>query len=191
MDMGIKINDRVLSRIDSKKYIEQDIALRSNEEIVNHYSLLKEQLKSNIQNEIYNKIETMKILKEIKDNNYYKLDGYKSFDAFIKDYKLAKTQTYEYLKIANAIEEGVIEEVFLLENGIKETIFLLRNKSSNKLKKSKQNLIKPLRFQLKRHDSYDFYKKNSKFTAFILDKIFSSKKDLLEELMNEFKSLKS
>ncbi len=101
----------------------------------------------------------MKILKEIKDNEYYKLDGYKNFNSFIKDYKLAKTQTYCYLRIAQAIENGVIEEPFLLENGIKETIIFLRNSNSEKIKKSKQNLIKPLRFQLKKQESYDFYKK--------------------------------
>ncbi|WP_434757107.1 chromosome replication/partitioning protein (plasmid) [Borrelia puertoricensis] len=191
MDMGIKINDRVLSKSDSKKFVGQNIALRSNEERVKHYNLLKEQLKSNAQNEIYNKIETMKILKEIKDNEYYKLDGYKSFDSFLKDYKLAKTQAYEYLKIANAIAEGIIEEVYLLENGIKETIFLLRNKNANKLRKSKQSPIKPLRFQLKNQDSYDFYKKNAKFTSYFLDRVFKDKKDLLEEFMKKFKSLKS
>ncbi len=140
MDVGIKINDRVISKKEIKK------ELRNKDEILKHYNLLKERLKSNFQKEIYNKIESMKILKEIKDNEYYKLDGYKTFDAFIKNYKLAKSQTYEYLKIASAIENGVIEELFLLEKGIKKTIIFLRNSNSNTVKKSKQNPIKPLRF---------------------------------------------
>ncbi len=73
MDVGIKINDRVISKKEIKK------ELSNKDEILKHYNLLKERLKSNFQKEIYNKIESMKILKEIKDNEYYKLDGYKSF----------------------------------------------------------------------------------------------------------------
>ncbi|WP_024654527.1 chromosome replication/partitioning protein [Borrelia hispanica] len=184
MSIGIKINDRIIS----KKEIKNE--LKNKDEILKHYNLLKEQLKSNFQKEIYNKIESMKILKEIKDNAYYKLDGYKSFDAFIKDYKLAKSQTYEYLKIASAIESGVIEELFLLENGIKETIIFLRKNNADSVKKSRINPIKPLRFQLKNQESYDFYKKNSKLTSFILDELFENQKDLLNRIIKKYKELK-
>ncbi|WP_418905044.1 chromosome replication/partitioning protein [Borreliella lusitaniae] len=182
--MGIKIHDRVISKKEIKK------ELISKDEIIKHYNLLKERLKSNFQKEIYNKIENMKILKEIKDNEYYKLDGYKSFDSFIKNYKLSKSQTYEYLKIASAMENGVIEELFLLENGIKETIILLRNSNSDTVKKSKQNLIKPLRFQLKKQESYDFYKNNAKFTTFLLEELLENQKDFLNKLLKRYKELK-
>ncbi|WP_247073423.1 chromosome replication/partitioning protein [Borrelia turicatae] len=50
--------------------------------------------------------------------------------------------------------------------------------------------MKPLRFQLKNQDSYDFYKQNSKFTSFLMDELFKDKKDLLEEFMKKFNSLK-
>ncbi len=33
---------------------------------------------------------------EIKNKAYYKLDGYKSFEKFIKEYKLARSQAYIY-----------------------------------------------------------------------------------------------
>ncbi|EEF84037.1 chromosome replication/partitioning protein, partial [Borreliella spielmanii] len=143
--MDIKVNKRDLS--DNENYIIADSAL-------NHYNSLKEKLKINSKKEIYCKLETLKILKEIKDNEYYKLDGYKSFEAFSKDYRLARAQVYNYLKIANAIEDGIIQEEFLIKNGILETLIILRNKESKTIKKSKQNPIKPLRFQLKKQESY-------------------------------------
>ncbi|ETZ17742.1 putative plasmid partition protein [Borrelia duttonii CR2A] len=179
--MNIKINDRVISKVNSSKVIDQD------EKLINRYNLLKKQLKSNFKNEVYNRVETMKILKEIKDNEYYKMDGYKTFDSFIKDYKLAKSQVYDYLKVATAIEKGIVEEVYLLENGFKNTVILLRNSDSNLMKKSRRNPIKPLRFQLKRQDSYDFYKKNLKLASFVLDELFVHKRDLLEKLIDDFK----
>lgn len=184
MSLGIKINDRIIVKEETKKN------LNNKEEIIEHYNTLKTQLKSNLQQEVYSKIENMKILKEIKDNEYYKFDGYKTFDAFIKDYKLAKTQTYCYLRIAQAIENGVIEEPFLLENGIKETIIFLRNSNSEKIKKSKQNPIKPLRLQLKTQEIYDFYKSNSKFTSFMMNEIFENQKDLINKLMKKYEKLK-
>ncbi|MCD2401633.1 chromosome replication/partitioning protein [Borreliella bissettiae] len=184
MSLGIEISDRIIVKEEIKKN------LNNKDEIIEHYNVLKTHLKSNLQQGIYSKIENMKILKEIKDKKYYKLDGYKSFDAFIKDYKLAKTQTYCYLRIALAIENGVIEEPFLLENGIKETILFLRNSNSEKVKKSKQNPIKPLRFQLKKQESYDFYKKNAKFTAFILEELLENQKDFLNKLLKKYEGLK-
>ncbi|AEL19396.1 chromosome replication/partitioning protein [Borreliella bissettiae] len=184
MSLGIEISDRIIVKEEIKKN------LNNKDEIIEHYNMLKTHLKSNLQQGIYSKIENMKILKEIKDNKYYKLDGYKNFDAFIKDYKLAKTQTYCYLRIALAIENGVIEEPFLLENGIKETIIFLRNSNSEKVKKSKQNPIKPLRFQLKKQESYDFYKKNAKFTAFILEELLENQKDFLKKLFKKYEERK-
>nr|AAU85882.1 hypothetical protein BGP032 [Borreliella bavariensis PBi] len=48
--------------------------------------------------------------------------------------------------------------------------------------------IKMLRFKLKNRESYDFYGKNVKFTSYFLDRVFTDKKDLLEEFMKEFES---
>ncbi len=179
--MDIKVNKRDLS--DNGHYIIADSAL-------NHYNSLKEKLKINSKKEIYCKLETLKVLKEIKDNEYYKLDGYKSFEAFSKDYRLARAQVYNYLKIANAIEDGIIQEEFLIKNGILETLIILRNKESKTIKKSKQNCIKPLRFQLKKQESYDFYKKHANFTSFMMDEIFENQKDFLNKLLKKYKQLK-
>ncbi|WP_210360729.1 chromosome replication/partitioning protein, partial [Borreliella valaisiana] len=96
---------------------------------------LKQRLKSSFQQEIYYKMEVIKILKEIKDNEYYKLDGYRTFEDFIKDYHLARSQAYDYLKIANAIQEGILEEAYVIENGISKAIAVLRESPSG-LKKS-------------------------------------------------------
>ncbi|WP_418885687.1 chromosome replication/partitioning protein [Borreliella tanukii] len=157
---------------------------------IDRYNILKKKLYVNLREGVSNRIECMKILKEIKDNEYYKLDGYKSFDAFIKDYDVAKTQAYNYLKIANAIESGVIEEQYVLDNGFRLILSVLKDKESPNLKKSNQNPIKPLRFQLKKQESYDFYKSNAKFTGFLLDKLFSDEKEIIKRIMKEYKQLK-
>ncbi|WP_210380293.1 chromosome replication/partitioning protein [Borreliella valaisiana] len=153
------------------------------------YKNLKQRLKSSFQQEIYYKMEVIKILKEIKDNEYYKLDGYRTFEDFIKDYHLARSQAYDYLKIANAIQEGILEEAYVIENGISKAIAVLRESPSG-LKKSKQNSIKPLRFQLKTKESYDFYKSNAKFTSFMMHEIFENQKDLINKLLKKYKQLK-
>ncbi|MBB6208558.1 chromosome replication/partitioning protein [Borreliella lanei] len=154
------------------------------------YNTLKKKLYVNLREGVSNRVECMKILKEIKDNEYYKLDGYKSFDAFIKDYDVAKTQAYNYLKIANAIEAGVIEEQYVLDNGFRLILSVLKDKENPVLKKSKQNPIKPLRFQLKTQESYDFYKNNAKFTSFMMQEIFENQKDLISKLFKMYKQLK-
>ncbi|QTL84321.1 chromosome replication/partitioning protein [Borrelia miyamotoi] len=183
--MNIKITKRVIENEN------QDLtSLDDNNRTIEYYNSLKDKLVFNFQKEILNKIESMKILKEIKDNQYYKLDGYNNFEEFTRHYKIAKTQAYEYLKIANAMEEGLIEEQDIIKNGIHNIILSLRDKEGTHIKKSKQNPIKPLRFQLKSQDSYNFYKKNAKFTSFLMDELFSNQKDLLDKLFNKFKELK-
>ncbi|ACN52701.1 chromosome replication/partitioning protein [Borreliella valaisiana] len=166
---------------------------KKNLEVLNEseerYKNLKQRLKSSFQQEIYYKMEVIKILKEIKDNEYYKLDGYRTFEDFIKDYHLARSQAYDYLKIANAIQEGILEEVYVIENGVSKAIAVLRESPSG-LKKSKQNSIKPLRFQLKTKESYDFYKSNVKFTGFMMHEIFENQKDLINKLLKKYKQLK-
>ncbi|AHH07797.1 Putative plasmid partition protein (plasmid) [Borrelia crocidurae DOU] len=154
------------------------------------FALLKSKLKDNIKDDIYNKIEAMHILREIKDKEYYRLDGYKSFSRFIKDYKLAKSQAYSYLRIASAIQDGILKEEYLIENGFRQSLSFLMEKESKNLKKSKINPVKPLRFQLKSQDSYNYYKKNAKLTGFILDKLFLEKQNLLKEFVKEFAILK-
>ncbi|WP_024653089.1 chromosome replication/partitioning protein [Borrelia persica] len=168
----------------NKRNLEENVS--SEDHKYRHYQKLKESLVNNFKKEIFHKIEVIKILKEIKDNEYYKLDGYNSFNSFAKNYRIARTQVYDYIRIANAIAEGLLEEKFIIENGLTMSLLSIRDKHGTTLKKSKQNPIKPLRFQLKSYESYDFYKKNAKFTGFVLDKLFWNKKDLLEELMNEF-----
>ncbi|UPA18798.1 chromosome replication/partitioning protein [Borrelia puertoricensis] len=152
------------------------------------YLRLKDKLKSLTVDDIYNKIETAKILSLINKKKLYIFDGYKNFYSFLSDFKIAKSQAYKYIKIASGVEHGIIDYDFVASNGIENTIKKLEDNSV--IKKSKQNPIKPLRFQLKNQESYDFYKKNAKFTSFLMDELFKDKKDLLEEFMKKFKSLK-
>ncbi|WP_418885767.1 chromosome replication/partitioning protein [Borreliella tanukii] len=155
-----------------------------------YYEKLKSKLVNNFKKEIFHKIEFIKILKEIKDNEYYKLDGYTSFNSFAKNYRVARTQVYDYIRIANAMEEGLLEEAFIIENGLTMSLLSLRDKESLTFKKSKQNPIKPLRFQLKSQESYDFYKSNAKFTGYLLDKLFNNEKEMIKKIMKEYKQLK-
>ncbi|APJ09210.1 chromosome replication/partitioning protein [Borreliella afzelii] len=151
------------------------------------FEFLKNKLKDNVKEDIYNKIEAMYILMEIKNKAYYKLDGYKSFEKFIKDYKLARSQAYTYLKIAGAIKEGLLKQEYLVENGFRQSILFLINSKNAVGKNPNQSLKKFLRLQLKNQESYFFYKKNHKFTEFFLDKVFLDKKDWINQIMEEFK----
>ncbi|ACK74287.1 MULTISPECIES: chromosome replication/partitioning protein [Borreliella] len=185
--MKIELNKRVLS-----EEIDPDVEKKiiTNEDAVIHYNALKDRLRANFRKEIFHKVDNIRILKEIKDNEYYKLDGYKSFDAFIKNYNIAKTQAYAYLKLAAALQEGILKEDYLIENGIQNSLELIQNKESLTFKKSKQNPIKPLRFQLKTQESYDFYKNNAKFTSFMMQDIFENQKDWINKLLKKYKQLK-
>lgn len=151
------------------------------------FEFLKSKLKDNVKEDIYNKIEAMYILMEIKNKAYYKLDGYKSFEKFIKNYRLARSQAYTYLKIAGAIKEGSLKQEYLIENGFRQSILFLMNSENAVGKTLNQSSKKFLRLQLKNQESYFFYKKNYKFTEFFLDKVFLDKKDWIDQIMKEFK----
>ncbi|WP_215535850.1 chromosome replication/partitioning protein [Borreliella bavariensis] len=185
--MEIELNKRVLSGVADP---DGEKKLITKEEIFTHYNDLKNRLKTNIKKKIFYKVESIRILKEIKDNEYYKLDGYKSFDAFIRDYKLARTQVYIYLKLAKALQAGILNEDYIIENGIYDSLDLIEGQKTSIIKKTKQNPIKPLRFQLKSKESYDFYKSNAKFTGFLLDKLFNNEKEIIKRIMKEYKQLK-
>ncbi|WP_024653114.1 chromosome replication/partitioning protein [Borrelia persica] len=186
-DLDLKINKRISNNNCSVNYIldKSDENQRKEE-----FDRLVKQLKNNIKSEIYNIIDTMKILKRINDNKLYAEGGFSSFKDFLSEFKLAKTQSYEYIKLARAIETGLLEEDFITLHGIRASIRYIKTQANGIIKKSKQNPVKPLRFQLKHQESYNFYKKNAKLTGFILDNLFLSKKDLLEEFIIEFKSVK-
>ncbi|WP_187981922.1 chromosome replication/partitioning protein [Borreliella bavariensis] len=185
--MKIELNKRILSGVSDP---DGEKKLITKEEIFAHYNDLKNRLKTNIKKKIFYKVESIRILKEIKDNEYYKLDGYKSFDAFIRDYKLARTQVYIYLKLAKALQAGILNEDYIIENGIYDSLDLIEGQETSIIKKSKQNPIKPLRFQLKSKESYIFYKSNAKFTGFLLDKLFNNEKEIIKRIMKEYKQLK-
>ncbi|UPA11678.1 chromosome replication/partitioning protein (plasmid) [Borrelia parkeri] len=152
------------------------------------YLRLKDKLKSLTVDDIYNKIETAKILSLINKRKLYIFDGYKNFYSFLSDFKIAKSQAYKYIKIASGVEHGIIDYDFVASNGIENTIKKLEDNSI--IKKSRQNPIKPLRFQLKKQESYDFYKQNAKFTSFLMDELFEHQRDLLDKLLKKYKELK-
>ncbi|WP_234928402.1 chromosome replication/partitioning protein [Borreliella garinii] len=117
----------------------------------------------------------------------YRIDGHVSFKAFIKEFLIARTQAYLYLKIYERVLKGNLSIKEIRDRMIE----IYRNIKSKEIvdKKSIQNLIKPLRFQIKRQDSYDFYKSNVKFTGYLLDEIFSSDKDYFNKVFKEYSDL--
>ncbi len=183
--VNLKINKRISEN--SLNYIlDQSNENQRKEE----FEQLITQLRNNIKSEIYNIIDTMKILKKINDKKLYVEGGYKSFKNFLSDFKLAKTQSYEYIRLATAVETGLLEENFITSNGIRASIRYVKNKTGGIIKKSKQNSIKPLRFQLKSQESYDFYKSNANFTNFMMNEIFENQKDFLNKLFKRYQDQK-
>ncbi|WP_210378345.1 chromosome replication/partitioning protein, partial [Borreliella garinii] len=87
----IIINDRI---------IKNNTSIHTEERDKKKYELLKNELKNRIEDDIRNKINTMKILLKIRNGKLYILDGYKRFEDFIFDFKIARTQAYKYIKIA-------------------------------------------------------------------------------------------
>lgn len=184
--MNIKNKMIITKRVDIKENISK---IESLEEIhKEEYLRLKDKLKTLTADDIYNKIETAKILNAINQKKLYILDGYKNFYSFLADFKIAKSQAYKYIKIVSGVEQGIIDYNFIANNGIEKAIKQLE--ISNFIKKSNQNPIKPLRFQLKKQESYNFYKNNAKFTAFILEELLENQKDFLNKLLKKYKQLK-
>ncbi|AWG43337.1 permease (plasmid) [Candidatus Borreliella tachyglossi] len=176
--------------LNSRGLNDDKLMVISDKEHLTRYEELKQNIKNNLKKQIFFKLENIRNLKEIRDNKYYKYDGYKSFNQFILDYNFSKTQIYAHLKLADAMETGLIEEQDIIQNGINQCLEVIRN-NKNAIKPSKQNPIKPLRFQLKSEVCYAYFKEHIKLASFLLEKIYCSKKEWLEEIIQEFEELRS
>ncbi|ASJ27651.1 PF-49-type protein (plasmid) [Borrelia turicatae 91E135] len=152
------------------------------------YLELKEKLKILIKEESYNKIETARVLKEINESKYYALDGYKSFTAFIKSYKIAKTSIYRYIKLVIGIDSGKIDYDLILSKGVDYAIKVLEN--NNVISENNVNSLKLLRLQLDDEESFYFYKSNTKFASFLLKEIYKNEKDFFNKMHDKYDSLK-
>lgn len=172
----IIINDRI---------IRSDTSINTEERDKKEYELLKNELKNRIEDDIRNKINTMKILLKIRNGKLYILDGYKRFEDFIFDFKIARTQAYKYIKIAKLIFEGKLKEINIIENGIDKTLFdLIKDKKV----KSRANLIKPLRVRLETQEACDFYKRNPKFTNHLLEDFYQKNKEQLIKKLEQYEN---
>ncbi|AHH07577.1 Putative plasmid partition protein (plasmid) [Borrelia crocidurae DOU] len=150
------------------------------------YESCKNRLRRIAVNEISNKIEIMEILYRIRSKKLYRFDGYKRFVDFLETFVIARSQAFLYLRLYKRVLTGDLNIEEIKQIGFAAAYRKIRKIDVDK-KRSKENLIKPLRFQLKNQGSYDFYKKNAKFTSFVLDELFINRKDLLEELLKQFK----
>ncbi|WP_420025046.1 chromosome replication/partitioning protein [Borreliella valaisiana] len=98
----------------------------------------------------------------------------KKFEDFVFNFKIAKTRAYKYIKIAQPIFEGELKEIDIIKNGIDK---ILLNLIKYKKVKSRENLIKPLKIRLQTQEACDFYKKNPKFTGYILEDFYKKIKE--------------
>ncbi|WP_420025460.1 chromosome replication/partitioning protein [Borreliella valaisiana] len=168
------------NRTDSIKEFENDEL---------EYKSYKDQLRRITIDDIDNKIKTMKILYKIREKKLYLIDGYKKFEDFLSEFIISRSQAFLYLKIYRKVLDGSVSINDIKEKGLKG---VYRNILNTEIKEdiSRQNTIKPLRFQLKTKESYDFYKSNSKFTGYLLDKLFNNEKEIIKRIMKEYKQLK-
>ncbi|AEL19154.1 plasmid partition family protein (plasmid) [Borreliella bissettiae DN127] len=180
-----------MSKLKEKKILLnnriEDVQKFENEEL--EYKSYKDQLRRITVDDIENKIKTMKILYKIREKKLYLIDGYKKFEDFLSEFIISRSQAFLYLKIYRKVIEGSVSINDIKEKGLKG---VYRNILNIEIKedKSKQNPIKPLRFQLKSQESYDFYKSNAKFTGYLLDKLFNNEKEIIKKIMKEYKQLK-
>ncbi|MCD2309512.1 chromosome replication/partitioning protein, partial [Borreliella burgdorferi] len=125
----------------------EDVQEFENEEL--EYKSYKDQLRRITVDDVENKIKTMKILYKIREKKLYLIDGYKKFEDFLSEFIISRSQAFLYLKIYRKVLEGSISINDIKEKGLKG---VYRNILNVEIKedKSKQNPIKPLRFQLKK-----------------------------------------
>ncbi|AHH11539.1 chromosome replication/partitioning protein (plasmid) [Borrelia coriaceae] len=154
------------------------------------YESYKNQIRRITVNDISNKIELMKILYTIRMKKLYRLDGYKRFEDFLEKFVIARSQAFLYLRLYKKVLSGDLKMEEIKQFGFRESYKRIRKSGLDK-DVVKENSIKPLRFQLESQESYDFYKKNTKFISYFLDRIFKDKKDLLEKFKKDFESLKN
>ncbi|AEL19020.1 chromosome replication/partitioning protein [Borreliella bissettiae] len=152
------------------------------------YLELKEKLKILIKEESFNKIETARILKEINDNKYYVIDKYKSFGHFIKDYNMAKTTVYRYIKLAIGIDSGKINYELILKKGMHYAMQFLENNVI--ITTSKSILNRSLKLKIEDEKSFNFYKSDTNFVSFLLKELYYDNQNILINIKNKYDSLK-
>ncbi|MCD2332766.1 chromosome replication/partitioning protein [Borreliella americana] len=178
---------------------EKELILGNNQDKeLRNYNELKEQLKLNLKSDINNKIQRMKILYEIKQKEFYKYDGFKSFKQFIESYIIARSQAYMYLKIYEKVLEGVISIEKVKEIGFVATYKnILKNNFSeiykeNMIKENVEegvgNQNRSIRILMKDKKVYDFCKKDIKRIYFILEKLIKDKKNILSDFIIEYEN---
>ncbi|WKC58607.1 chromosome replication/partitioning protein [Borrelia sp. P9F1] len=174
----------IVRRVDS----ETCEVKKKNETREARYVSLKEKLKVLIKEESYNKIETARILKEINESKYYALDGYKSFTGFIKDYRIAKTSIYRYIKLVTGIDSGKIDYELVLSRGVDYAIKVLEDR--NIVSKGESNAVKSLRLQIDDEDCFHIYRSDIKFTEFLLKEIYKGEQEFFYKMLNKYNEFK-
>lgn len=128
-------------------------------------------------------------MKEINDNKYYVIDKYRSFDHFIKDYNLAKTTVYRYMKLAIGIDSGKINYELILKKGMYYAIQILENNGC--ISSPKNILNRSFKIKIKDEKSFNFYKSNTNFTSFLLKELYYNNQELLTNIKNKYDNLKN
>ncbi len=136
----------------------------------------------------------MKILYKIKQKELYKYDGFSRFGDFIKSFKVAKSQTYRYLKIYQKVLEGKVSIDKIKELGFKAILRDIEGKNFlnediyDESKDTNESI--PIRILIKDKEIYNFCKQDTKRLYFIIEKIYKDKKEILSELIIEYEKNK-
>ncbi|WP_418905408.1 chromosome replication/partitioning protein (plasmid) [Borreliella turdi] len=190
------LNSRIKTKNSLNKELISSLSSLNNNQDKNLtiYNELKEQLKLNLQDDINNKIQRMKILYEIKEKKLYKYDGFKSFEQFIKSFLIAKTQAYMYLKVYEKVLKGDVSIDKIKEIGFTSVYQYLQKNDlydmSQKYVNKNNNENIPIRILIKNKDLYNFCKEDTKRVSFILEELFENKKNILLEFISKYEKIK-
>lgn len=78
------------------------------------------------------KFKEWKFYTKLKQKNFNKYDGFKSFNGFVKSFVVAKTQAYFYLKLYAKVLDGSLSINKIKELGLENIKkHMLREKSLN------------------------------------------------------------
>ncbi|QMU99839.1 chromosome replication/partitioning protein (plasmid) [Borrelia sp. A-FGy1] len=147
---------------------------------------LIEKLKSLAVKDIRTKIEMIKTVFEIYDEKLYIVGGYNSFVEFIKTCGTSVTNAYMFIKVGKALKEGQITEKDIIERGIDHIKMIVKEGNYQSLKEGKAEKDIPLRILIPSKNAYSYFKSNTKFTSYVLSRIYDEHRQLLDTLFYDY-----
>ncbi|WKC58500.1 chromosome replication/partitioning protein [Borrelia sp. P9F1] len=147
---------------------------------------LMERLKSLTVKDIRTKIDMIKTVFEIYDEKLYVVGGYNNFVEFIRTCGTSTTNAYLFIKIGKALKEGHITEQDIIDRGIDHIKMIVKENNYKALQEGKIRKDIPLRILIPSEGTYSYFKSNTKFTSYALDRIYREHRHLLDNLFYEY-----